>query len=79
MENRDFWELNDELENEKSAILAEAYQAEELLDMADLLEAKGVTDNSELIELARYTAEHNALSESAIDIREELLEALRNE
>ncbi len=51
----------------------------ELIAMCDMLEAKA-TNNSyeELIETARYTAEFNPVSETAYDLRDDLMIALRD-
>ena len=51
----------------------------ELIAMCDMLEAKA-TDNeyAELIETARYTAEVNPVSETAYDMRDELMVALKD-
>lgn len=74
----DFFEVNDVLELEKEAILAEAYAMEELLEMAEMLEAHDIEcEFAELIESAVLTADVNPVSETAVEIREQLLEALK--
>lgn len=51
----------------------------ELTQMADLLEVKDFENEyDELIENARYTADHNPISETAYDIQQELMTALRS-
>ncbi len=50
----------------------------ELNEMADLLESKdSEKEFDELVERARYTAEFSAVSETAYDVREDLMDALR--
>lgn len=71
--NYDFFELYDELESQKSAILAEAFRADELHQIADMVEAHDVdSEFGELVELARLTADVNPVSESAVEIKEKM-------
>lgn len=88
--NKDYFELNDELEESKKAIYLESIREEnkrnyfatretkELHEMAEYLERKDIEEeHEELVELAKYAAIHNPFSDSALDVREEMITALR--
>lgn len=75
--NHDFFELNDELEMQKSQILSEACEAEELLQMAEMVEVHDLDFVfGELVELARLTADKNPVSETAVEVKAEMMKAL---
>lgn len=64
---------------ERQAILAEDAMAQELREMADLLEEMDFEhEHDELLEMARYTADFNALSESGLLLKIEMNQALES-
>lgn len=67
----------DEIE-EQERIIAEDNAIGELVPMAEMVEAHDVDgEYTDLVELAFMTAANNPLSETAVDIKEQLMAALR--
>ena len=59
-------------------ILAEDNAAEEIIAMVEMVEAHDeIGEYDELVELARLTADQNPISETAEDVKEQLMVALR--
>lgn len=74
----DFSQVNNsEVVEERERILAEHNASEELVQLANLLEANSTSEDSlELIELAHLTADQNPVSEAAFDLKERMTYAL---
>lgn len=85
----DFFELNDELENQKQAILAEAEEMEayamaieavcsELIGMADMIEAHDIDKAfADLVAMARIAERENPISKEALQLKAEMAKALK--
>jgi hypothetical protein len=75
----DFSQINNSAEiEEREMILAEDNISTELSQMAEMVEAKDTTGEfEELVERAFMVAANNPLSDAALDVKAELMDALK--